>query len=37
VPPPPIEVAASAPGNRQADRQRVMLDPQSPPRPDDSA
>lgn len=38
VPPPPVEVAISTPtGIRQPERQRAMLDPQSPPRPDDSA
>ena len=37
VPPPPVDVAASNPANGQGQRQSVMLDPQSPPRPDDGA
>jgi len=34
VPPPPVKVALSGPGNGQADRQRMKVDPHSPPRPD---
>ena len=37
VPPPPVDVAASSPGNGQGQPQHAMLDPQSPPRPDDGA
>ena len=37
VPPPPVDVAASSPDIGHGQHQRVLLDPQSPPRPDDGA